>query len=136
MRGGARSERRTPFLTLLSRSRSQMTSSPDLDLRGAIKAAFALSPNLSHVTLTDGGGSAYYADSAGAFVTTSPPPVETLRSPIGAGDCVAAGLACALSRGEESVEKAFVFGLAVGAASCQVESSSGFDAAYFAKLTS
>lgn len=77
---------------------------PDSDLHDVVKAAFALSPKLSSVALTDGGGSAYYADSAGAFKTISPPPVETLRSPIGAGDCVAAGLACALSRGEERSE--------------------------------
>mmetsp|Transcript_11507 Transcript_11507/g.22939 ORF Transcript_11507/g.22939 Transcript_11507/m.22939 type:complete len:318 (-) Transcript_11507:42-995(-) len=114
----------------------KITCLPDSDLHDVVKAAFTLSPKLSNVALTDGGGSAYYADSAGAFKTISPPPVEAFRSPIGAGDCVAAGLACALSRGEESVEKAFVYGLAVGAASCQQESSSGFDAAYLAKLTS
>ena len=109
-------------------------TSTDFNVRDAIKSAFNMSPKLSHIALTDGGKIAYYADSFGALVQMSPPPVENFKSPIGAGDCVAAGIACALSKGEESIEKAFRFGLSVGAASCQLESSSGFDAAFLDKI--
>jgi 1-phosphofructokinase family hexose kinase len=64
------------------------------------------------VVITDG-GNPVYACSRGQHYRLRPP-ARKVVNPIGCGDCMAAGIACAVAEGRESVE-AIRYGLAVAA---------------------
>ncbi|GMI13304.1 hypothetical protein TrLO_g11462 [Triparma laevis f. longispina] len=101
---------------------------------GTPEKAFDLSPNLTHVVLTNGGNPAQFIarDTPPKYILI--PPTKTMKSPIGAGDAVAAGLAFAIES-EMNVHNAFIYGLKLGAAACHVSSCNGFDQDYFNELT-
>ncbi|GMH57122.1 hypothetical protein TrST_g13310 [Triparma strigata] len=100
---------------------------------GSPEKAFEISNKLTHVVLTNGGSDATFIERGQLSKSVPIPPVSSLKSAIGAGDCVAAGLAFGIENGM-TVEDAFTLGLKLGAASCQVPSSSGYDEAYFNAL--
>jgi fructose-1-phosphate kinase PfkB-like protein len=96
--------------------------------------AFELSPKLTNIVLTNGGNSAQFLSSSGHSETIKIPAVKTLRSPIGAGDAVAAGMAAAIQN-DMPIREAFLYGLKLGAAACQVSGCNGFDEEYLSELT-
>ena len=155
---------------------------------GSPEKAFEISNKLTHVVLTNGGSDATFIARGQPSKSVPIPPVSSLKSAIGAGDCVgeflrgakqqafdsvctvfqctwptllhgrlcilyrfltykhsfriaslvvsfvaAAGLAFGIEKGM-TVEDAFTLGLRLGAASCQVPSSSGYDEEYFNAL--
>jgi len=87
-------------------------------------ASHLLSKGAGCVGITRGGQAAFLVTEHGVW-SFAVPAVEVV-SALGSGDCVNAGMAYALAKGE-SLEEAFSFGLACGSANAEVEQPGGID---------
>jgi tagatose 6-phosphate kinase len=103
-----------PFL--VKPNRGELAATLGRDLRSETELCKALREMIERgaewVVVTDGANPAYAAADDRLYRLTAP--ASRVLNPIGCGDCMAAGIAWAVARGEEPLN-AIVFGLAVAA---------------------
>jgi 1-phosphofructokinase family hexose kinase len=105
---------RRPFLVKPNRGELAATLGRELPDEAELCAALreVLDRGAGWVVVTDGAGPAYAASADGVYRLR--PPAAPVLNPIGCGDCMAAGIAWALTRGRDPLA-AVRYGLAVAA---------------------